>query len=131
MPPGDSSKTVAGTPVPGSFMVHFRDGSTDIAAADRALLREVAQLYKSTNGSLRIVGHASHSTRERDSYAQQLTNIRISLQRAESVAGELAKLGVPREVMTVTGVSDNEPLYAETTQAGIAGNRRAEIFFGP
>lgn len=128
---GDSSKTVAGTPIPRSFVVHFRGGAADVAAADRALLREVVQIYKSTNAPLRIVGHASHGTRERDGFGQQVTNLRISLQRAEAVASELVKLGVPREAMTVTGVSDNEPLYDESTQAGIAGNRRAEIFFGP
>lgn len=131
IPRADSSKTAAGTPIPRSFVVHFKGGAADVAAADRGLLREVAQIYKSTNAPLRIVGHASHSTRERDGFGQQVTNLRISLQRAETVARELTRLGVPADAMTVTGVSDNEPLYDESTQAGIAGNRRAEIFFGP
>ena len=127
---GNLAKTMAGTPVPGSYVVHFRGGSAELGSPDRALLRDVAQLYKSTNGRLRIVGHTSSSTYDRDALNQRIVNLRISLQRAEAVAVELARLGVPRANMSVAGVSDNEPLYQETTQAGIAGNRRVEIFFG-
>jgi outer membrane protein OmpA-like peptidoglycan-associated protein len=117
--------------LPRSFMVYFGGGSATLDGADRDLLKEVARLYRSHGGTLRVVGHASSSTRETDALQHQIANLRISTKRAEAVAGELAKLGVPRAKMTVGGVSDSEPLYKETTQAGIAGNRRVEIFFGP
>jgi outer membrane protein OmpA-like peptidoglycan-associated protein len=117
--------------LPRSFMVYFGGGSAALDGADRDLLKEVARLYRSHGGTLRIVGHASSATRETDALQHQIANLRISTKRAEAVAGELAKLGVPRAKMTVGGVSDSEPLYKETTQAGIAGNRRVEIFFGP
>lgn len=130
IPSGNGLKTVAGTAIPRSFLVHFGGGSAEIGVADRAVLRDVAQLYKSTNGQLRIVGHTSASTSVKDALNQRIVNLRISLQRAEAVAAELVRLGVPRENMTVAGLSDNEPLYAETSQSAIAGNRRVEIFFG-
>jgi flagellar motor protein MotB len=125
------SKTVAGTPIPRSFLIHFSGGSAQIGTADRALLRDVAQLYKSTGGNLRIVGHASSGTRRTDALSQRITNFRTSSQRAEAVASELARLGVPRANMTVSAVSDSEPIYDESQPRGEAGNRRVEIFFGP
>lgn len=118
--------------LPRSFMVYFAGGGTAaLDGVDREVLREVARLHKSHGGTLRVVGHASSATRETDAYKNQVVNLRISTQRAEAVANELVRLGVPRDSMTVAGVSDSEPLYTETTQAGIAGNRRVEIFFGP
>ena len=117
--------------LPRSFMVYFTGGTASLDGVDKEVLGDVARLYKSHGGSLRIVGHASSTTREKDAYRNQVVNLRVSTQRAETVAGELARLGVPRNKMTVAGVSDSEPLYAETTQSGIAGNRRVEIFFGP
>lgn len=128
VPPAEASRS---QDLPRSFMVYFTGGVASLDGVDRDVLREVARLYKSHGGTLRVVGHASSATRETDAYKNQVVNLRISTQRAEAVAGELARLGVPRDQMTVAGVSDSEPLYAETTQAGIAGNRRVEIFFGP
>jgi outer membrane protein OmpA-like peptidoglycan-associated protein len=117
--------------LPRSFMVYFKGGSAKLDGADQAVLNDVARLYKSHGGTLRVVGHASSGTHEKDAYKSQIVNLRVSTQRAEAVAAELARLGVPRSKMAVAGVSDSQPLYQETTQGGIAGNRRVEIFFGP
>lgn len=128
LPPAEASRS---QDLPRSFMVYFTGGAATLDGVDKDVLRDVARLYQSHGGTLRVVGHASSATREKDAYKNQIVNLRVSTQRAEAVAGELVRLGVPRDKMTVAGVSDSEPLYAETTQAGIAGNRRVEIFFGP
>jgi outer membrane protein OmpA-like peptidoglycan-associated protein len=120
-----------GQVLPRSFMVYFEGGSAKLDGADQAVLSDVARLYKSHGGTLRVVGHASSGTHEKDAYKSQIVNLRVSTQRAEAVAAELARLGVPRSKMAIAGVSDSQPLYQETTRGGIAGNRRVEIFFGP
>jgi outer membrane protein OmpA-like peptidoglycan-associated protein len=116
--------------VPRAYIVHFSGGSAQLAAVDRALLRDVARVYKSQGGPLRIVGHSSSRTREADPVTQQIVNFRLSTQRAEAVARELARLGVPRNNMAVAAVSDSEPVYRESMPSGEAGNRRVEISFG-
>lgn len=116
--------------IPGAYVVHFRGGSAQLGAADRELLRDVARVYKAHGGPLRIVGHASSRTRETDPVNHQIVNFRLSTQRAEAVARELARLGVPRGNMSVAAVSDSEPVYRESMPSGEAGNRRVEISFG-
>lgn len=116
--------------IPGAYVVHFRGGSAQLGAADRDLLRDVARVYQAHGGPLRIVGHASSRTRETDPVNHQIVNFRLSTQRAEAVARELARLGVPRGNMAVAAVSDSEPVYRESMPSGEAGNRRVEISFG-
>lgn len=117
--------------IPSAYIVYFGGGSAQLDAVDRDLLRDVARVYKSHGGPLRVVGHSSSRTRETDLVNQQIVNFRLSTQRAEAVARELARLGVPRSNMTVAAVSDSEPVYRESMPSGEAGNRRVEISFGP
>ena len=117
--------------IPRAYIVYFGGGSAHLDAVDLDLLRDVARVYKSQGGPLRIVGHASSRTRETDPVNQQIVNFRLSSQRAEAVARELARLGVPRGNMAIAAVSDSEPVYRESMPSGEAGNRRVEISLGP
>ena len=58
----------------------------------------------------------------------QLANFRMSYNRAKAVERELLRMGVEPSVLTVSAVSDQEPLFVEVMPAGEAGNRRVEIF---
>jgi flagellar motor protein MotB len=58
-----------------------------------------------------------------------LVNIQVSLDRAQSVARELIRLGVNPQDLLVDAVSDRKPEFFEVMPAGELGNRRVEIFF--
>ena len=51
-----------------------------------------------------------------------------SQQRANAVAQELIREGVPADKVLVEAVGDSQPVYYESMPKGEDGNRRAEIF---
>lgn len=106
----------------------FGHGSTALDPAERDTLRKIAADYRKTGGTLRIVGHASSRTTDMRPLQHQLANFQVSVSRAETVAQELARLGVFRNAMQVSGVGDSQPIYYEVMPAGESGNRRVEIF---
>lgn len=108
--------------------VPFGHGSTSLSASDHALLREVVAQYKKTGGALTVVGHASSRTGDMSALEHKLANFDISVRRAEAVARDLMRLGVPARAIYVGAVSDSEPVYREVMPQGEAYNRRTEIF---
>jgi outer membrane protein OmpA-like peptidoglycan-associated protein len=71
----------------------FRANSADLTAADRSSIAEVARLYRQTGGVVRVVGHAP--AYGADSVDQLMGGLEASMKRANAVARELAKRGVP------------------------------------
>jgi flagellar motor protein MotB len=108
--------------------IYFHDGSTRLSANDRQLVEEVAEIVRRTGGTLRIIGHASVGAPARDSDRADLVNYKVSLERANSVATELARSGVPGTKIQVMAEGARNPIYAETKATGAAGNRRTEIY---
>ncbi|MEK9679684.1 MAG: OmpA family protein [Rhodospirillaceae bacterium] len=117
--------------VRGSYQVAtiiFAKGSSKLAARDRRILRQVVGQHKKVGGTIRVVGHASHRTRNLEPVRHKMVNFEVSSERADIVAKELVKLGTPAGSLFVGAASDNEPKYREYMPAGEAGNRRADIF---
>ena len=115
----------------GSYQVatiQFANGSSKLSDKDRTILRDVATQHRQMGGTLRIVGHASSRTGTNSVERHRLANMRVSAERAEAVARELARLGTPPNAMYVGAMSDADPRYFEFMPTGEAGNRRAEIF---
>ena len=115
-------------PEPAAETILFGHGSTTLDAAGQETLRKVAAEHRKNGGALRIVGHASSRTTDMRPLQHQLANFQVSVSRAEAVAQELVRLGVPARAMEVAGVGDSQPIYYEVMPAGEAGNRRVEIF---
>lgn len=82
-----------------SATVFFANGSAAIDADGKRALRILAEGYKENGGALRVVGFASGQA---TSASAQIANFRIAGQRAETVAQELARLGVPMTRMIVS-----------------------------
>ena len=82
-----------------SATVFFANGSAAIDADGKRALRILADGYKENGGALRIVGFASGPA---TSVSAQIANFRVAGQRAEAVAQELVRLGVPMNRMIVS-----------------------------
>jgi outer membrane protein OmpA-like peptidoglycan-associated protein len=108
--------------------VYFGNGSSRLSAADRQVLQQVAQLQRIQGGVLRIIGHASARTGNMEALEQQSVNRDVSLERATAVARALVEYGVQPILVQVAAAGDDQTLYAESTPAGEAGNRRAEVY---
>ncbi len=104
-------------------------GSAELDARDRRILGDVFRLHRQRGGKLRVIGHASHHTRNLDPVKHKMVNHRISVARADSVARELIRRGVRADDISVDARADSEPIYYEIMPSGEAGNRRAEIYF--
>jgi outer membrane protein OmpA-like peptidoglycan-associated protein len=92
------------------------------------VLQQVAQLQRIQGGVLRIIGHASARTGNMEALEQQGVNRDVSLERATAVARVLVEYGVQPILVQVAAAGDDQTLYAESTPAGEAGNRRAEVY---
>ena len=110
-------------------LIYFGHGSTALNSSDREVIRQVATMQQQTGGRpLRIVGHASARTSVTDPVKHRMTNLNVSMSRANRVAAELVRLGVREDSVMVVGKADSEPVYHEFMPTGEAGNRRVEIF---
>ncbi|MEE8279265.1 MAG: OmpA family protein [Alphaproteobacteria bacterium] len=107
----------------------FPKGSAELDPRDRRILDDVFRLHRQRGGKMRIIGHASHRTRNLDPAKHKMVNYRISAARADSVARALIRRGVRATEISVDAKADSEPVYYEIMPSGEAGNRRAEIYF--
>lgn len=123
IPPSSQRKTAAAKgmaapqpELPGAtFQVaalDFQAGSSKLTNADRAAIADVAKLYRQTGGIVRVVGIAP-------SYVNAGTSdlSEASIQRANAVAGELARRGVPASKIMVG--ADPSPVPGEPVGARI------------
>jgi outer membrane protein OmpA-like peptidoglycan-associated protein len=108
--------------------VQFGHDSARIPRASRATVRQIAEQYKARGGVIRVVGHASSKTKNMPVAEHNLANFKVSLDRAQTVANELIRLGVPPDAIFVEARGASDPAFFESMPAGEAGNRRAEIF---
>ena len=113
----------------GQATVLFLNGSSALNGKAKAIIRDIVEMYKTRQGSFRIVGHASHRTKNLPVQRHKLVNFQISLDRATVVANELIRLGVHKSAIQIAAVSDSQPIFYESMPEGEAGNRRAEIFY--
>ena len=108
----------------------FNYGSSGLDREDRAVIREIAGYARQTGGTITVVGHASQRSGANSERARELGNFRISLARAQAVASQLIREGVPAQAVQVTAVSDSQPRYQESAPNGWIGNQRVVIYQG-
>jgi OOP family OmpA-OmpF porin len=109
--------------VPRTYLVFFDWDRTNLRPDALAIIREAAA--NSTKTKLtRIVstGHADRSGT--DAY-----NLALSKRRADAVAAELARLGVPKASIDVVWKGEREPLVPTGDGVREPQNRRVEIVF--
>ena len=82
-----------------SVVVHFANGSSRLAADERADVAKIAKLVRLKSARVRVVGHASRRTRDMDPVRHMLVNFEMSVKRANAVAAELVRRGVDRDAI--------------------------------
>ncbi|MCB9598146.1 MAG: OmpA family protein [Sandaracinaceae bacterium] len=106
--------------LPGS--IHFATGGTEVDARSRLFLEEAVRMMRDRNDVLRVrvEGHTDERGNDGD-------NLRLSEQRARSVADLLTGMGVPRDRIEVVGYGSQQRLATGNTPEDNAINRRIEF----
>lgn len=111
-------------------VVFFPGDGTALNAASRAKVKSVVKAYKQggNQGFIKVVGHSSSRTKDMPIEKHLALVFKLSQDRANAVAHELIREGIPADKVLVNAVGDSQPVYYESMPAGEEGNRRAEIF---
>jgi outer membrane protein OmpA-like peptidoglycan-associated protein len=135
VPPQVAAGPTLGLTLPRSRLVYdpralatipFAGGSVKLSSADLQTLREVAETQRTRGGMVRVIGHASQEGRG-NAANQQVTNFRMSGDRADAVAEALVKLGVRPAFIEIEALGDGEPVTNALGQPEPAASRRVEI----
>lgn len=136
VPPQQAAAPTLGMTLPRSRQVYdpralatipFVSGSIRLSNADLQTLREVAEIHQRRGGMLRVVGHARQEGAG-NAANQQVTNFRVSGDRADAVAQALVRLGVSGAMIDVEAHGDGEPATTALGQPDPAASRRVEIY---
>ncbi|HVE83837.1 MAG TPA: OmpA family protein [Myxococcales bacterium] len=101
--------------------VHFATGKATILADSGPLLAQVVDAIVANDlKKLRIEGHT-------DNKGNKATNLKLSQDRATSVADWLAKAGIDRARLDTAGFGDTRPIAPNMTARGRELNRRVEF----
>ncbi|WP_246522133.1 OmpA family protein [Neoroseomonas terrae] len=104
-----------------SFIVFFDWNRADLTERARQIIAEAAQQARAQRTTrIEVAGHADRSGTVQYNQA-------LSRRRAETVAAELVRLGVPREEITITALGESQPLVPTADDAREPQNRRVEI----
>lgn len=104
-----------------SYLVFFDWDKADLTTRAQQIIAEAAQAStRVATTRIDVAGHADKSGTA--SYNQGL-----SLKRANNVANELVRLGVPRNVISITAFGDTKPLVPTAAGVREPQNRRVEI----
>jgi outer membrane protein OmpA-like peptidoglycan-associated protein len=111
-------------------VVYFPGDGVLLSAAARTQIRSIVTAFKAGGGagSIRVVGHASSRTGNMPVEKHLEAIFEKSQKRANAVAQELIRQGVPADHLQIDAVGDSQPVYYESMPKGEEGNRRAEIF---
>jgi flagellar motor protein MotB len=108
---------------------HFPSFDATLQASDLAMLEQLAEQLKSQKLTrVDVVGHSDNLPiveRSRHIFAD---NLALSEARALNVVEYLQnQLGVPPELINLSGLGDSMPMADNSTEAGRALNRRVEV----
>jgi len=126
--PGRAAVMNGGTPP--TAIVYFSGDGVALSKAAHAQVRAAVAAFKANGGqgTIRVVGHSSSRTANMSVEKHLETIFAKSQARANAVAQDLIRQGVPAAKVLIDAVGDSQPVYYESMPKGEAGNRRAEIF---
>jgi outer membrane protein OmpA-like peptidoglycan-associated protein len=116
--------------LPATAVVFFPNDTVSLNADGKAQVRSAVEQYRAAGGQgyIRVVGHSSSRTANMSVDKHLEIIFTKSQERANAVAQEIIREGVPADKVLVEAVGDTQPVYYESMPKGEDGNRRAEIF---
>ena len=116
--------------LPATAVIFFPNDSVTLNAEGRSQVRAAVEQYKASGGVgfIRVVGHSASRTANMSAEKHMEIIFKKSQDRADAVAQEIIREGVPADKVLVEAVGDTQPVYYESMPKGEDGNRRAEIF---
>lgn len=101
--------------------LNFKPDSAELLPGENERLDQIAQVLKEVPDQMFLVeGHTA-------SVGYEKGEMRLSVERANSVANALIQRGIPREKFICKGSGGTKPIADNSTQEGKAKNRRVEI----
>lgn len=100
--------------------IKFLPDSAEIVSGENSRLDDVAAVLKTVPNQLLIEGHTA-------SVGKPDGELKLSAERAESIAAELVKRGIAAERLICKGWGGKRPVADNSTDSGRAQNRRVEI----
>lgn len=103
------------------YGIHFDFDKANLRPSAKALIKDIATTLKNNpNWTLQINGHT-------DSIGKADYNLKLSAQRAASVAKAIVKEGIKADRLTTGGFGSTKPKSDNATLQGRALNRRVEL----
>ena len=101
--------------------LNFKPDSAELLPGENERLDQIAQVLKEVPNQMFLVeGHTA-------SVGYEKGEMKLSVERADSVANALIQRGIPREKFICKGSGGTKPIADNSTQEGKAKNRRVEI----
>jgi outer membrane protein OmpA-like peptidoglycan-associated protein len=105
--------------------ITFASGSSDISSSFYTTLNSLVKVFQEFDkNGVAIVGHT-------DSTGSNDLNMRLSRDRAQSVASYLVNQGISGARISATGAGPSQPIASNDSEQGRAQNRRVEINLRP
>jgi outer membrane protein OmpA-like peptidoglycan-associated protein len=104
-------------------MIYFREGSSSLSSDDVEVVRQIAEMQRAYGGVVSVVGHANTASSSPDEADGQIAEA-----RANAVAQELVRYGVPQSAIRTSGAGASQPLRSDAMPGSAAANRRAEVY---
>ena len=100
--------------------VLFEFNRAQLTSDAEVTVGEITNVLRKTGRSISVEGHA-------DAVGSENYNYRLSERRAETVANELTRGGIPSRAIRVHGYGESQPIASNDTERGRARNRRVEV----
>ena len=105
--------------------LNFKPDSAELLPGENERLDQIAQVLKEVPDQMFLVeGHTA-------SVGYEKGEMKLSVERANSVANALIQRGIPREKFICKGSGGTKPIADNSTPEGKAKNRRVEITLSP
>ena len=120
-PPAPMAAPPAPPPVARTYLVFFDWDRADLTTRAKEIIAEAAENSRRVQTTrIEVAGHADRS-------GTPAYNQRLSQRRADNVAAELVRRGVPRTIISVTAYGESRPLVPTADGVREPQNRRVEI----
>jgi hypothetical protein len=120
-PAAYAQQPISGQIEPGRFLVYFETGRATLGAGAAQVVATAAQEYQQTGAAqIEVTGHT-------DTVGSAESNLELSQRRAQVVADELIRLGVPATDIVTVGRGEEDLLVPTADGVNEPRNRRVEI----